>query len=78
MEIEREYETMPKLVTISMEEYKNLLIIKGKYEELKEQKTPKLIYGGFNENGTTILPCRDIQTTDPILNPPFKITCKKE
>lgn len=73
-----DYETMPKSITISMEEYRELLIIKGKYEELKEQKTPKLIYDGFRENGTTIVPCRDTQTTDPILNPPYKITCEKE
>lgn len=66
-----DYETEVKYITISMDEYKELLIIKGKYEELKEQKTPKLIYDGFRENGTTIVPCRDIE-------PPYKITCEKE
>lgn len=29
---------MEKTITISMEEYKELLQIKGRYEELKEQK----------------------------------------
>ena len=61
-----------------MEEYKKLLVIKGKYEELKEQITPISVYDGFRENGTTIIPCRDIQTTDPILKPQYKITCEKE
>lgn len=30
-------------ITISMEEYKELLIIKGKYEELKSQTTKPVI-----------------------------------
>lgn len=72
MDKEKEY------VSITMEEYRDLLIIKGKYEELKEQTQPITIYDGFTENGTTILPCKDIKTTDPITNPPYKITCEKE
>lgn len=66
---------------ISMEEYKELLIIKGKYEELKSQTQQPIILGGYNEKGTTILPCRDtreLQTTDPLITPPYKITCKGE
>jgi hypothetical protein len=31
-------------ITIPMKEYKELLIIKGKYEELKEQQIQKLNY----------------------------------
>jgi hypothetical protein len=31
-------------ITISMEEYKELLIIKGKYEELKSQQFKPIIY----------------------------------
>ena len=31
-------------ITISMEEYKELLMIKGKYEELKSQQTLKPTY----------------------------------
>lgn len=64
-------------ITISLEEYKELLIIKGKYEELKKQQ-PLIFHGGFVENGTTILPYKDIKTTDPIFNLPYKITCNKE
>lgn len=72
---------MEDKITISLEEYKELLIIKGKYEELKAETRTPLIWNGFNKNGTTILPCRDnreIQTTDPIIAPPYKITCKGE
>lgn len=68
-------------ITISMEEYKELLIIKGKYEELKEETRKPIIWSGYNEKGTTILPCRDtreLQTTDPVITPPYKITCKGE
>lgn len=81
--ISNELDTYPvklndkETITISLEEYKELLIIKGKYEELKKQQ-PLIVYDGFKENGTTILPCKDIKTTDPILNPPYKITCNKE
>lgn len=31
-----------KVITISMEEYKELLMIKGKYEELKSQQLMKI------------------------------------
>ena len=72
-------------VTISMEEYKELLIIKGKYEELKSQTRQPIIWSGYNERGTTILPCRDtgdfqthVSSGDPIPAPPYKITCKNE
>ena len=43
---------MNKEITISMEEYKELLIIKGKYEELKEQQKP--IYTGISFNGEPV------------------------
>lgn len=33
---------MQETITIPMEEYKELLIIKGKYEELKNQITPHI------------------------------------
>lgn len=33
-------------ITIPMEEYKELLVIKGKYEELKMLKHPLIIYDG--------------------------------
>lgn len=66
-------------ITISMEEYKELLIIKGKYEELKSQTRQPIIWNGYTEQGTTILPCRDtreLQTTSPVTTSPYKITCK--
>lgn len=63
-------------VAVKWEEYKELLIIKGKYEELSKLHEPLIIkYDGFNEKGTTILPCKDIKTNDPIVAPPYRITC---
>lgn len=62
-------------VGVKFKEYKELLIIKGKYEELKNQQQPLTFYDGIKENGTTILPCKDTKTTDPIFNPSYKITC---
>ena len=46
-------------ITISMEEYKELLIIKGKYEELKSQQLPKV--------NTPII-------RTPSLEPQYKVT----
>lgn len=71
------------MITIPMEEYKELLIIKGKYEELKikSQIQQPIIWNGYTEQGTTILPCRDtgeFQTTSPVTTSPYKITCKNE
>jgi hypothetical protein len=68
-----------KMITIPTEEYKELLIIKGKYEELKSQTRQPIIWSGYTEQGTTILPCRDtgeFQTTSPVTTSPYKITCK--
>lgn len=64
-------------ITISIEEYKELLIIKGKYEEISKFNEPLILkYDGYNEKGTTILPCKDIKTNDPpVVVPPYKITC---
>lgn len=62
-----------QIIAIPLEEYKELLIIKGKYEE---SQNSKLIYwDGRKEDGTTIIPQKEIQTTDPIITPPHKITC---
>ena len=41
-----------KVITITMEEYKELLIIKGKYEELKSQAKP--FYTGIKFNDNTV------------------------
>lgn len=61
-------------ITIPMEEYKELLIIKGKYEELKKIQQPLILYDGYTENGTTIIPCQD-RTNSPVMKPPYKVTC---
>ena len=53
-----------KTIVITLEEYKELLIIKGKYEELKSLYTPtfntKITYRNFED--------------DKELKPPYKIT----
>lgn len=64
-------------ITIQMEEYKELLIIKGKYEELNKKHRPLIVYDGYKENGTTIIPC-GYRTNDSIPETPYKITCKGE
>lgn len=51
-----------KQITISMEEYKELLIIKGKYEELKSQQVLKSNY----------------PLTRDLTEKPYKLTCKEE
>ena len=52
-------------ITITLEEYKELLMIKGKYEELKSLYSPtfnkKITYHNF-EDGKE-------------LKPPYKVTC---
>ena len=52
-------------IVITLEEYKELLMIKGKYEELKSLYNPafntKIIYRNFED--------------DKELKPPYKITC---
>ena len=54
-----------EIIVITLEEYKELLIIKGKYEELKSLYTPtfntKITYHNFED--------------DKELKPPYKITC---
>ena len=54
--------------TVSMEEYKELLIIKGKYEELKSQQIKPILYREtepiIKEYGNN--PIREIFATDPL------------
>ena len=62
-----------QIIAIPLEEYKELLIIKGKYEE---SQNSKLIYwDGRKEDGTTIIPQKEIKTNEPM--PPYgtKIYC---
>lgn len=57
-------------ITITMEEYKELLIIKGKYEELKEQIQPI----GWVPNRTIIT----YKNADDLFEKevkPYKVTC---
>lgn len=48
-------------VGVKFKEYKELLEIKGKYEELKQQQ-PLIVYDGLRQDNT--------------LKPPFTLTCK--
>lgn len=54
-------------IEIPFEEYKELLIIKGRYEELKSQQN---IPWTVKPNGTTIT-----RKQDKELTPPYKVTC---
>lgn len=69
---------MEDKITISMEEYKELLMIKGRYEELKEQPAKPILYREpttIKEYGNN--PFREILTTDPLPKEPYKIMCKE-
>lgn len=61
-------ETIKETITIPMEEYKELLIIKGKYEELKS------IYSPDPKSNIII---RSPWENKEDLTPPYKVTCKK-
>lgn len=58
---------MNDTITITLEEYKELLIIKGKYEELK------LLYQPYPK---TTITYRDFNN-EKNLTPPYKITCEE-
>ena len=64
-----------QIIAIPLEEYKELLIIKGKYEELSKKYPTLHIYDGYKEDGTTIIPQKEIKTNEPM--PPYgtKIYC---
>lgn len=47
-------------ITIPMEEYKELLIIKGKYEELKSQANQPIIW---RETKTPVIPAEPYKIT---------------
>ena len=58
-------------IEIPFEEYKELLIIKGRYEELKsQQNTPWTV----NPRGTTIT-YTNTKEQDKELTHPYKVTC---
>jgi hypothetical protein len=56
-------------ITIKMEEYKELLIIKGKYEELKSQKLNEITWKPPSLTRTY---------SDNFPKETYKITCKGE
>ena len=58
-----------KVITIPTEEYKELLIIKGKYEELKSQTEKPLL---------NFLNVRDYSEKHFDPESPYKITCLEE
>lgn len=57
-----------KGITITMEEYKELLIIKGKYEELKSQQGLKVTYPLTRDLGKEYKIPEDL----------YRVTCKEE
>ena len=57
-----------KTITIPFEEYKELLIIKGKYEELKSQTS---LAWDLNFPKTKIT----YRDSEKELKPPYKVTC---
>ena len=69
-------------IEIPFEEYKELLIIKGKYEELKSQKEKPSIDWAQPSHIREPLTMPTItyggdKTTDPLPTLPYKITCSK-
>lgn len=54
-------------ITITLEEYKELLMIKGRYEELKETCMPRIYPTTITYNGQT----------DKDLKPPYTVTCSE-
>lgn len=64
-------ETVKETITISMEEYKELIMIKGKYEELKSlYQYPIHVYPKTN------ITYRDFNNEKDLI-PPYKITCEE-
>lgn len=61
----------PITIEIPFEEYKELLIIKGRYEELKSQQN---IPWTVNPRGTTIT-YTNTRETEKDLTPPYQVTC---
>lgn len=53
-------------ITITMDEYRSLLITKGKYEELKEWSMPRIYPTTITYNNEGI---------EQALKPPYTVTC---
>lgn len=67
----QEVKQTPLTIEILFEEYKELLIIKGRYEELKSQQIIPWI---VNPKDTTIT-YTNTKRQDKELTPPYKVTC---
>lgn len=67
----QEVKQTPLTIEIPFEEYKELLIIKGRYEELKSQQSIPWI---VNPKDTTIT-YTNTKRQDKELIPPYKVTC---
>lgn len=67
----QEVKQIPLTIEIPFEEYKELLIIKGRYEELKSQQSIPWI---VNPKDTTIT-YTNTKRQDKELTPPYKVTC---
>ena len=67
----QEVKQTPLTIEIPFEEYKELLITKGRYEELKSQQN---IPWTVNPRGTTIT-YKNTKEQDKELTPPYKVTC---
>ena len=55
------------MITIPFEEYKELLILKGRYEELKNKSTI--------DTGITY---RDLNSNDRFIIDPYKVICERK
>lgn len=64
-------DTKDLIIGIPIEEYKELLIIKGKYKELKSQQN---IPWTVNPRGT-IITYTDKDGKKTTLTPPYEVTC---
>lgn len=67
----QEVKQTPLTIEIPFKEYKELLIIKGRYEELKSQQSIPWI---VNPKDTTIT-YTNTKRQDKELTPPYKVTC---
>lgn len=74
-EMHKKYDKPQGTILITMEEYKELLMIKGRYEELKEQPAKPILYREpttIKEYGNN--PFRETLTTDPLPKETYKVT----
>jgi len=60
------------LIGLTLEEYNELLIIKGKYQELKQLNTKEITWDPVKYPWTAPTLTK---TTDPLPETPYKITC---